>query len=130
MCFLVAINVTTFCLFWYDKHAARSGWRRIRERALLQSAFFGGSIGAMAGRQVFRHKTRKEPFRTRLILIVQFQMIVAAACAIFASGYLDAFVGLILGNVRSNGVLMFTSSEVPVRAPARFPIDCAHGPET
>lgn len=91
---LVAINVTSFCLFWYDKHAARAGWRRIRERTLLQSAFFGGSIGAMAGRQVFRHKTRKEPFRTRLILIVLLQMIVAAACAIFASGYLDALAGL------------------------------------
>ena len=94
LCFLVAINITSFCQFWYDKHAARSGWRRISERTLLQSAFFGGSIGAMAGRQVFRHKTRKEPFRTHLILIVLFQMIVAVACAIFASGYIDAFVGL------------------------------------
>ncbi|MGF6171997.1 DUF1294 domain-containing protein [Ensifer sp. 4252] len=94
LCFLVAINVMSFCLFWYDKHAARSGWRRIRERTLLQSAFFGGSIGAMAGSQVFRHKTRKEPFRTRLILIVLLQTIVTAACAIFASGYLDAFASV------------------------------------
>lgn len=94
LCFLVAINITSFCQFWYDKHAARSGWRRIRERTLLQSAFFGGSIGAMAGRHVFRHKTRKEPFRTHLILIVLFQMIVAVACAIFASGTLDGLAGL------------------------------------
>ncbi|NVD38523.1 DUF1294 domain-containing protein [Ensifer sp. HO-A22] len=94
LCFLVVINVTSFCQFWYDKQAARSGWRRIRERTLLETAFFGGSIGAMAGRHVFRHKTRKEPFRTQLILIVIFQMIAAAACAIFASGYLDASAGL------------------------------------
>lgn len=94
LCALVAINLASFCQFWYDKHAVRSGWRRIRERTLLQSAFFGGSIGAMAGRHVFRHKTRKEPFRTHLILIVLFQMIVAVACAIFASGYLDASAGL------------------------------------
>lgn len=94
LCVLVAINVVSFCLFWYDKHAARAGWRRIRERTLLQSAFFGGSIGAVAGRQVFRHKTRKEPFRSRLLLIVALQTIVAAACAILASGTLDAFAGL------------------------------------
>lgn len=94
LCALVAINIISFCLFWYDKHAARAGWRRVRERTLLQSAFFGGSIGAMTGRRVFRHKTRKEPFRTRLTLIVLFQMIAAAACAIFASGYLDAFTAL------------------------------------
>lgn len=94
LCFLFAINITSFCQFWYDKHAARSGWRRIRERTLLQSAFFGGSIGAMAGRHVFRHKTCKEPFRTHLILIVTFQMIVSVACAIFASGTLDALAGL------------------------------------
>ncbi|OOG75849.1 hypothetical protein B0E45_02700 [Sinorhizobium sp. A49] len=94
LCFLVAINVASFCQFWYDKHAARSDWRRIRERTLLETAFFGGSIGAMTGRQVFRHKTRKEPFRTHLMLIVLFQGIVAVACAILASGYLDAFAGL------------------------------------
>ncbi|OCP36494.1 DUF1294 domain-containing protein [Ensifer sp. LC163] len=94
VCFLVAINATTFCLFWYDKHAARSGWRRIRERTLLSSAFFGGSIGAMAGRQIFRHKTRKEPFRTRLILIGLFQTIAVIACTFAAGGYLDAFAGL------------------------------------
>lgn len=94
LCVLAAINVTSFCLFWYDKHAARAGWRRIRERTLLQTAIFGGSIGAMTGRQVFRHKTRKEPFRSRLLLIVALQMIVITACAILAGGYLDAFAGL------------------------------------
>ncbi|WP_312361653.1 DUF1294 domain-containing protein [Ensifer sp.] len=91
---LAAINVTSFCLFWYDKHAARKGWRRIRERTLLQSAFFGGSIGALAGRKVFRHKTRKEPFRTRLLLIVRLQTIATIAFAILASGALDTFARL------------------------------------
>lgn len=94
LCVLAAINAISFCLFWYDKHAARAGWRRIRERTLLQSALFGGSIGAMTGRRVFRHKTRKEPFRSRLLLIVVLQMIVVATCAILAGGYLDAFAGL------------------------------------
>jgi uncharacterized membrane protein YsdA (DUF1294 family) len=27
---------------------------------------FGGAIGAYAGRAVFRHKTRKQPFSSRL----------------------------------------------------------------
>jgi uncharacterized membrane protein YsdA (DUF1294 family) len=33
---------------------------------LLTWAFLGGIIGAYAGRAAFRHKTRKQPFSSRL----------------------------------------------------------------
>ena len=60
------INVWTFMLFGLDKIRAEEGSWRISEGALLASAFFGGSIGAYAGRAIFRHKTRKQPFSSHL----------------------------------------------------------------
>ncbi|CAN7493321.1 DUF1294 domain-containing protein [Ensifer adhaerens] len=76
--FAILVNLAAFGLFWYDKRAARSGRRRISERTLLTLAFFGGSPGAMTARHIFRHKTRKEPFRTRLALIIVLQVALAA----------------------------------------------------
>ncbi|HEV7307688.1 DUF1294 domain-containing protein [Ensifer sp.] len=76
--FAIVINVAAFGLFWHDKRAARSGRRRISERTLLTVALLGGSPGAMTARHIFRHKTRKEPFRTRLAVIIVFQVALAA----------------------------------------------------
>ena len=56
------INLMTFMLFGLDKLRAEAGSWRISEGTLLAWAFFGGSIGAYAGRAIFRHKTRKQPF--------------------------------------------------------------------
>lgn len=67
---IVLINIVTFCLFWWDKDAARTGDWRVPESRLLGLALFGGSLGAVAAQKILRHKTRKEPFRTRLLLIV------------------------------------------------------------
>lgn len=78
LAFAILVNLAAFGLFWYDKRAARSGKRRISERTLLMVALFGGSPGAMTARHFFRHKTRKEPFRTRLALIIVFQVALAA----------------------------------------------------
>ena len=35
-------------------------------RTLLTLCLIGGSLGAKTGQGIFRHKTRKEPFRTSL----------------------------------------------------------------
>lgn len=63
---LIAANVIALALFWTDKARARRGERRIPERILLMIAYAGGSAGAFAGQQLFRHKTRKQPFATLL----------------------------------------------------------------
>ena len=42
---------------------------------LLQLAFFGGTPGAYAGRALFRHKTRKQPFCANLHAIAGLQVI-------------------------------------------------------
>lgn len=60
--------------FWNDKQRAVHGARRIPERDLLQIALIGGSPGALLARRLFRHKTRKEPFSTYLLLIAVVQL--------------------------------------------------------
>ena len=71
---LLAINVQTVLLFRHDKRCAVLGLRRISEANLLGMALIGGSPGALLARQMFRHKTRKEPFSTRLLLIGAIQI--------------------------------------------------------
>lgn len=68
-----ALNLWAFAAFAIDKERARRGDRRIRERTLLALAFWGGSIGAYAGRAAFRHKTRKQPFSGNLHTIATLQ---------------------------------------------------------
>jgi uncharacterized membrane protein YsdA (DUF1294 family) len=72
---LLAINLATFAAFGWDKAAARQRDRRIPERTLLILAALGGSPAALLARQTLRHKTRKQPFGTRLLLIVFLQVV-------------------------------------------------------
>lgn len=76
-------NVVTFCLFWWDKDAARDGGWRVSEARLLQFAFLGGSLGAVAAQRVLRHKTRKEPFRTHLMAILILHVVLFPAALFF-----------------------------------------------
>ena len=69
-------NLLTLFLMGFDKHRARRGGRRIRERTLLLcSACFGG-FGALLGMFLFRHKTKHLRFR---ILLPLFCVLQAAA---------------------------------------------------
>ena len=80
---LVLFNIVTFCLYWWDKEAARDGHWRVSEARLLQFAFLGGSPGAFAAQRILRHKTRKEPFRTRLMAILILHALLIPAALIF-----------------------------------------------
>ena len=72
---IIAItSLLTLILFALDKsRSTRRGARRVPERTLLLLALIGGTPGAYAGRWLFRHKTRKQPFVGRLhaIAVVQ-----------------------------------------------------------
>lgn len=70
-----AINFAAFAAFGIDKRCAQAGERRISEATLLELAFFGGTIGAYAGRRVYRHKTRKQPFSDNLFTIAVLQVL-------------------------------------------------------
>lgn len=72
--FLIAINFAAFAAFGIDKALAEGGDRRISEANLLSLAFFGGTPGAYAGRHLFRHKTRKQPFSGELHTIAIMQI--------------------------------------------------------
>lgn len=62
MWYLIVINIVTWIAFGLDKWKAKSGKWRIPERTLLLLALAGGSLGALAGMIMFRHKTRKAKF--------------------------------------------------------------------
>jgi uncharacterized membrane protein YsdA (DUF1294 family) len=79
---LLALNGWTVLRFWQDKQRAVAGERRIAEADLLALALLGGSPGAFLARRWFRHKTRKEPFSTRLLLIAALQAGAVAGLAI------------------------------------------------
>lgn len=80
---LAAINFAAFAAFGIDKALAENRARRISEAALLQLAFFGGIGGAYAGRALFRHKTRKQPFSNQLHMIALLQLCGAVFLAVF-----------------------------------------------
>ena len=60
--YLLIINALAFLLMYVDKRKAQKNLWRIPEKALLGAALIGGSLGAMAGMQIFRHKTQHLKF--------------------------------------------------------------------
>jgi uncharacterized membrane protein YsdA (DUF1294 family) len=76
--YLIASNFVAFAAFGIDKMLAEAGARRISEATLLQLAFIGGTPGAYAGRQLFRHKTRKQPFSSNLHTVAMIQIVALA----------------------------------------------------
>lgn len=64
--YLIAINFVAFAAFGWDKAQAESGGWRVREDTLVAFVVFGGLPGALAGRALFRHKTRKGSFSEKL----------------------------------------------------------------
>ncbi len=67
---LLIWNGIVFILFGADKYKAKKGRWRIPERFLLWCAFLFGSVGALLGMKVFRHKTRHNKFRIGLPLML------------------------------------------------------------
>ena len=60
---LVAVNLVSLTLYGLDKLKAKKGLWRIRESTLLLIAALGGSVGALLGMEVFRHKTKHWQFK-------------------------------------------------------------------
>lgn len=72
--YLVLVNAAAFLLMLVDKQKARKGAWRTPEATLLTVAALGGSIGAIAGMYIFRHKTRHLKFSLGLPLILITQL--------------------------------------------------------
>lgn len=75
---LLSITLVTFFTYGYDKAIAGSNRLRMPENTLLGLAFVGGTVGALGGMALFRHKTRKRSFQAKLlvVLVVQAALII------------------------------------------------------
>ena len=82
LAYLVIINLAGFASMGIDKKKAEKEKWRIPEKTLFFIAIIGGSIGSIAGMQVFRHKTKHSRFTVGMPLILAFQLMMAALCIV------------------------------------------------
>ena len=75
---LIAINLVTFAVYGIDKRRARRGAWRVPEKTLFLLPLLGGSIGALLGMRVFRHKTKHWYFVWGVPAILLAQIALAA----------------------------------------------------
>ena len=80
--YAVVMNLLAYAAMAFDKASAENRSRRVPEATLLNLALIGGSIGTVIAQRTIRHKTRKEPFRSRLVRIILFQILVLAALSV------------------------------------------------
>ena len=80
--YLLLVNAAGFLLMLVDKIKARKNLWRIPEATLIGVAAIGGSIGAIAGMNLFRHKTKHARFYIGLPVILALQ-IVTVICIVF-----------------------------------------------
>jgi uncharacterized membrane protein YsdA (DUF1294 family) len=100
---LVLVNGVTFACFGLDKTAARTGARRIPEAQLLLLGLLGGTPGAFIASRLFRHKTKKQPFRNHLIMIAACQTIILVALfKMILSDQFRVFTALLQGLLAIN----------------------------
>ena len=77
ICYLLAVNITSFLLYGIDKYKAKKGRWRISEATLLLMAVIGGSIGAWGGMRIWHHKTMHKKFKYGIPVIIIFQVALA-----------------------------------------------------
>jgi uncharacterized membrane protein YsdA (DUF1294 family) len=80
---LAVINLTTFLIFGIDKWKAKrkvthEATRRVPEKTLFLLASIGGSVGALIGMRVWRHKTLHNSFRFGIPAILALQLLIPA----------------------------------------------------
>lgn len=80
--YLLIINAAGFLLMHADKQKAKRGAWRIPEATLLWVAVLGGSIGSLAGMNLFRHKTKHPKFTIGIPVILTLQVIAAGVLLI------------------------------------------------
>ena len=73
--YLLLVNAAGFLLMLVDKIKAKKNLWRIPEATLMGVAAIGGSIGALAGMNLFRHKTKHAKFYIGLPVILALQII-------------------------------------------------------
>ncbi len=73
--YLILVNAAGFTLMLIDKRKARKGAWRIPEKTLMGVALLGGSLGAILGMNLLRHKTKHPKFFIGLPVILALQTV-------------------------------------------------------
>ncbi len=68
--YLIAVSFVAVVLTVYDKAAAKKGKRRISEKTLMFTGFFGGATAMYAVMQMIRHKTKHKKFMIGLPVFI------------------------------------------------------------
>jgi len=74
LAYFIAINITTFLLYGYDKFISSGEKLRVPENNLHILALLGGSPAGLSAQKFFRHKTIKGSFQLIYWLIVVAQI--------------------------------------------------------
>ncbi|AFY69603.1 protein of unknown function DUF1294 [Thalassoporum mexicanum PCC 7367] len=88
--YLMVVNGLVLVLYVFDKQSAQRKGLRISENTFHLLTLMGGTLGAILGQKLFRHKTRKSSFQTVFRIIVAAQIF-----ALFVAIFL---VAIALGN--------------------------------
>ena len=78
---VLAWTLIAFALMGIDKWKAKHDSWRIPEKTLFLSAIMGGSVGALAGMYLFRHKTKHLSFTVGMPLILAVQIVLVLLLA-------------------------------------------------
>ncbi|HYN66187.1 MAG TPA: cold shock and DUF1294 domain-containing protein [Ornithinibacter sp.] len=88
----VVISLVSFYMYGADKAAAQRGDWRVSEPALHLTDLLGGWPGGLVARHAYRHKTRKQPFRTVFWCTVVVNVAVLATLLVLGTDWLDILV--------------------------------------
>ena len=75
--YLAIINAISFILMLVDQYKARKNLWRIPEATLMGFAAAGGSIGALAGMYLVRHKTKHLKFTVGIPILLFAHILIA-----------------------------------------------------
>lgn len=76
--YLLLITSFTFMLYAWDKAQAKRHGARVPEFVLLLAGFAGGTLGAILGQRMLRHKTKKLSFQLKFWGLTLVQLVLIA----------------------------------------------------
>jgi uncharacterized membrane protein YsdA (DUF1294 family)/cold shock CspA family protein len=74
--YLISVNILQFLLYGYDKMISGTQRTRIPEKLLHLISALGGTVGALLGMTVFKHKRLKIDFKLVLLVIFFLQLLI------------------------------------------------------
>lgn len=104
--YIASVNVVVMAFYMWDKKMAAAGGRRIPEAVLHLLALLGGTVGALAGQRIFRHKTRKIRFQMIFWFIVMLHTALAAVSVRQWYGSQNRFLPVVLNSALGCLVVM------------------------